>query len=171
MEKIIAKDKKHLKQLIKEAIEKWGNCCDLNHIDLCEIKDLSFLFNASDFNGNISEWDVSHVENMEGMFSVSSFNGDLSKWNVSRVENMSYMFWNSSFSQEIFMWDISNVRDFTWIFEECNVPKPWWYIEDDEKRKEAIEMRKELIGLKEKISSKIKNKEENNVIVNRRLKI
>ena len=31
------------------------------------------LFKDSDFNGDISKWDVSNVRNMEGMFKLCSF--------------------------------------------------------------------------------------------------
>lgn len=44
---------------------------------------MSDLFYYSEFNGDISKWDVSNVENMNSMFEESSFNGDISKWDVS----------------------------------------------------------------------------------------
>jgi surface protein len=36
------------------------------------------LFNWSEFNGDISKWDVSNVTNMKHMFKDSLFNGDIS---------------------------------------------------------------------------------------------
>ena len=48
---------------------------------------MSNLFLDTDFNGDISKWNVSNVTNMESMFADSNFNGDISKWNVSNVTN------------------------------------------------------------------------------------
>jgi surface protein len=36
------------------------------------------LFMGSEFNGDISMWDVSNVTNMDRMFMDSEFNGDIS---------------------------------------------------------------------------------------------
>ena len=48
---------------------------------------------CTNFNGDLSEWNVSRVEVMNGMFEgCSNFNSDLSKWNVSNVKYMSGMF-------------------------------------------------------------------------------
>ena len=48
---------------------------------------------ASDFNGNISGWNVSAVTGMGGMFwGAEKFNSDLSGWNVSGVTDMHRMF-------------------------------------------------------------------------------
>jgi len=38
---------------------------------------------------------------MEDMFSYSEFNGDISQWNVSNVTSMSCMFLNSKFNGDI----------------------------------------------------------------------
>ena len=38
------------------------------------------MFEKSQFNGDISNWDVSNVTNMSEMFYLSKFNGDISKW-------------------------------------------------------------------------------------------
>ena len=53
---------------------------------------MSSLFEYSDFNGDISKWDVSNVTNMEDMFFRSEFNGDILNWDVSNVTNMASMF-------------------------------------------------------------------------------
>ena len=53
------------------------------------------MFFNSQFNGDISKWDVSNVTNMSCMFDYNSqFNGDISKWDVSNVTDMSNMFFN-----------------------------------------------------------------------------
>lgn len=82
---IIAKDKKHPKALIREAIKKDGYFCDLNFIDVSKITDMSGIMDSG-FNGDISEWDVSNVTNMSRMFDCSKFNGDISKWNLHRID-------------------------------------------------------------------------------------
>ncbi|MDZ7716289.1 MAG: BspA family leucine-rich repeat surface protein [Balneolaceae bacterium] len=44
--------------------------------------------NASNFNNDISSWDVSSVTNMEAMFlDASSFNQDISVWCVSNISS------------------------------------------------------------------------------------
>lgn len=61
------KDKDELIQIIEDTIKKEGRHCNLNFIDTSKITDMSYLFKNSDFNGNISEWDVSNVENAAWM--------------------------------------------------------------------------------------------------------
>lgn len=45
-----------------------------------------------EFNGDISQWDVSNVTSMRGMFYNSHFKGDISKWNMSKVIEKDGMF-------------------------------------------------------------------------------
>jgi len=89
---IVAKNKKHLSQLIKEKIRLNGDSCDLNHIDVSKIKDMSSLFSWTKFNGNISQWNTSKATNMSSMFSNSAFNQDISQWDTSNVTDMNSMF-------------------------------------------------------------------------------
>ena len=51
--------KSELQDIIKSRTKKEGNNCNLNDIDVSLIDDMSYLFAQSNFNGNISEWDVS----------------------------------------------------------------------------------------------------------------
>ena len=88
--------------------------------DVSNIKNMSFIFMMSGFNGDISKWNVSNVENMAGMFHQSCFNGDISKWNVSNVENMEGMFHQSCFNGNISKWNVSNVENMDGMFYHCH---------------------------------------------------
>ena len=122
-------NKKELEKLIKQRMKEQGPNCDLNDIDVSEIKDMSALFYNSEFNGDISKWDVSNVTNMDSMFEGSEFNGDISKWNVSRVKDMHSMFYNSSFDGDISKWNVSRVKDMSYMFVGSPLEgnEPSWY--------------------------------------------
>ena len=158
MKIIRPKSKDELKVEINRAIKKNGNAVDLNYIDTSEITDMSCLFENSDFNGDISKWDVSNVTNVSHMFyhaksfnqdiskwdvsnvtdmshlfrSTNSFNQDISKWDVSNVTNMSYMFYNAiSFNQDISSWDVSNVKNTSYMFYYSKIEESakFWFPE------------------------------------------
>ena len=50
--------------------------------ELINDTDMSMMFSRSQFNGDISRWNVGNVIDMSWMFSESQFNGDISQWNV-----------------------------------------------------------------------------------------
>jgi surface protein len=73
---------------------------------------------ATTFNGDISEWDVSSVTNMEGMFSrASAFNGDISNWDVSSVTNINSMFDGATAFEQTLCWDLTSVVERDFMFD------------------------------------------------------
>ena len=159
--------KNELQDIIIKRIKKFGPECDLNDIDVSHIHDMSYLFDANtyagghkifeDFNGDISQWNMSNVKDIDFMFRYCRrFNGDIRQWDVSNVISMRGVFmscekfncdisgWNTenvvymtamfygckSFNYDLSRWDVSNVRDMNCIFwGGCEIQiKPNWYI-------------------------------------------
>lgn len=76
---------------------------------------------ASAFNGNISNWDVSRVVEMSGVFNGSPFNQNISNWDVSQVTIFSSMFFAAeSFNQNIAQWDISKGTNMRTMFSQAS---------------------------------------------------
>ena len=119
------KTKDELKDIIDKRIESEGNECNLNDIDTSNIIDMSWLFEASNFNGDISKWNVSNVKRMDNMFANSNFNGDISNWDVSNVTSMYGMFYKSEFNGDISNWDVSNVKFKLYMFDECPIEEKY----------------------------------------------
>ena len=114
------KTREELKELIQELIEERGNKADLNDIDTSEITDMSELFYGSNFNGDISCWNVGNVKYMQHMFRWSYFDGDISNWDVSNVMSMIYMFYESDFTGkngDISQWDVSHLKYMEGMFK------------------------------------------------------
>jgi surface protein len=91
--------------------------------DLTSTEDLSGMFrNATSFNRDISDWDVSNVTDMSLMFKeASSFNQDISSWDLSNVTNMSEMFMQArEFNSAIGGWNVSSVTDMSGMFDEAD---------------------------------------------------
>ena len=119
------KTKEELKNIIKKRIREQGPNCDLNDIDVSLITDMSYLFDYSKFNGNISKWNVSNVKDMIGMFAYSEFNKDISSWNTSKVEDMYGCFTYSKFNQDISKWKINKDCDTSHMFIECSIEEEY----------------------------------------------
>ena len=121
---IVIANRAELLESISMHISKYGNYVNLNHLDVSNVTDMSLLFlQESDFNGDISQWDVSRVIDMEGMFCNSQFNGDLSRWNVSNVTNMINMFSGAQFDGDISEWLLHPDLECYFVFDEYH-PSP-----------------------------------------------
>jgi surface protein len=117
-------DDSDIESIITAEVERLGNNADLNHILTESVTDMESLFtgkNLGNFNGDISNWDVSSVTNMNSMFAGNTFfNQDLSSWDVSSVTNMSFMFnGSSSFNQNLSSWDVSKVEFIDEMFNDA----------------------------------------------------
>ncbi len=89
-------------------ITQWGEWPGLTHLNFLgdaaltkvpttlpsTVRNVANMFrNASTFNQDLSEWNVSEVQDMGGMFiDATVFNQPLNGWNVGKVENMVDMF-------------------------------------------------------------------------------
>ena len=74
------KTNNELKELIDKLIKERGNKADLNDIDTSEITNMYALFCKSEFNGDISNWNVSNVKTMNSMFYGSPIEKNPPKW-------------------------------------------------------------------------------------------
>ena len=100
--KYFPQTRKELKEIILQRIKDEGNEVDLNDIDVSKITDMSNLFEGTDFNGNISQWDVSNVTDMTYMF-----------------------YWCKKFNKDISNWDVSNVKGKLFIFDNCPIKEKY----------------------------------------------
>ena len=93
---------------------------DLSTWNVSKVTDMSYMFaDATSFNGTLSGWDVSSVTVIYNMFEgATSFNQDISGWNVSSVTDMDDMFKGAtSFNQDISGWNVSGVTDMNEMFK------------------------------------------------------
>jgi len=111
---------------IKSALEMFRSATQITEFSQSDwfddvsgsVTDMGWMFRgASDFNQDISGWDVSSVTSMLGMFwFASQFNQDIGNWNVSKVTNMGSMFRDTPFNQDIGNWDVSKVTSMGSMF-------------------------------------------------------
>jgi len=79
------------------------------------------MFRESDYNGDLSAWDMSKVVSTWDMFKDAGFNNpSINHWDLSSMDNMETMFGgvNCAFNQDISGWDVSNVVNMQNLFKE-----------------------------------------------------
>src|SRR3989339_342551 len=102
--------------MFRDATNFNGNISNWN---ISKISDTWYMFAyAISFNQNLTNWDTSKVINMDHMFyNATSFNGNISNWNTSSVTDMNNMFYNAtSFNQDLSNWDVSSVTNMDNMF-------------------------------------------------------
>ena len=116
------KDSNQLREMIMDAV-KDDLEADLNFIDTSLITSMNSLFDDIDFDGDISNWDVSSVHDMAYMFWRSNFTGKnspgMNNWDVSNVLSMDSMFEQSKFEQDISGWEIDPSCSVEAMFAHC----------------------------------------------------
>jgi len=112
-----------IRQIVEDEIDRLGKDADLNHIDVSQVTSMRGLFVNTDFQGDISQWDVSNAKYMSYMFyGCTKFNSDISKWNVGKVTDMDYMFkFCTNFNQDLSKWDVRNVKTRDIMFYYCPI--------------------------------------------------
>ena len=119
-----------------QSIANWdlSNVTDISYIfldtkidiplnwDLSNILRITSVFEQTNFNQDISDWDISSAEYINGLFfNNESFNQDISNWNTSNVTSMNRTFLAArSFNQNVSNWDVSNVTDMQFMFGSAN---------------------------------------------------
>ena len=97
---------------------------DISNWDVSNVTDMSVMFQAANsFNQDISNWDVSNVTDMRLMFRKAiAFNKPIGSWNVSNVTNMSNMFEGAiAFNQPNGSWNVSNVTNMSNMFQDTQL--------------------------------------------------
>ncbi len=128
-DQFIATDRNDLWREIGRCIAEDGYQCDLNHIDVSQIRDFSDLFyNFSDFDGDISDWNMKNAENTRNMFYSSKYtgqNGDISDWEVDNVRFAGRMFYGSKYDGDISRWNLKSldVRNSVQMIANCPLAK------------------------------------------------
>ena len=92
---------------------------DISSWDVSNVNSMAFMFaSARKFNQDISNWDVGYVNQMESMFEgASSFNCDISNWVIASGCNLRKMFAGAlSFNQPIGKWNVRGYCDISYMF-------------------------------------------------------
>lgn len=107
---IVVQSTDELHGAVLDAMQKDGHKADLNHIDVSSIRVFDGLFSNSQFEGDISKWNMGRAISVDGMFRDCPFTGDISNWNMQNVESAKSMFMRSGFSGDISRWNVRKLE-------------------------------------------------------------
>ena len=100
---------------------------DISLWNVAGVMDMSHMFKgARSFDQPIGNWQTSLVTTMAHMFDgAAAFNHEIASWDVSNVETMSHMFHGAvAFNQPLEAWDTSRVADMTALFSNAESFNP-----------------------------------------------
>ena len=121
-------------QMFNYAFENCTNLIDVpSSLPSTVINTSGMFFYATNFNDDISNWDVSNLGDMYSMFQLAtSFNQPIGNWNMSNVTSLRQMFvFATSFNQPIGNWNVANVNDMSDMFSHAvnfNQPLGNWNV-------------------------------------------
>mgnify|MGYP000194145818 FL=1 len=104
---------------LTELKAKIANDEDVRYVNTSYLTDMSYLFqNKTEFNQDISKWDISRATTLRGMFiNAHKFNQNIASWDTSNVIHMGDMFnMTKEFNQDIGAWDTSKVTNMASMF-------------------------------------------------------
>ena len=98
--------------------------CDLSGWNVHNLENAEMMFSrCENFKGTgLDKWDVSNLKIASAMFSSCiNLNVDLSNWNTSNIHNIDRMFYKcSNMNFDASNWDVSNVSNAYGVFGYCN---------------------------------------------------
>lgn len=102
------------------CINLTGNAIDTP--DLSNLTNMHAMFSYTNFNQDISDWDISNVTVLGSLFAFNPvFNQDLGSWNTENVITMAWMFHNAeAFNQDISNWNVGNVNTMEGMFKNAS---------------------------------------------------
>jgi surface protein len=91
---------------------------------LLDNTDITGCFDSTQFNSNISIWNISRIRNLSllNLFANSTFNNSsINNLNISSITQLNSMFMaNTTFNQPLNNWNTSNVGDMQYLFSGAN---------------------------------------------------
>lgn len=111
----------NVRQSLLDELKRVGTDADLNRFDVSEVTKMEYIFEDTDFSGDVSKWNVSNLTNALGLFKgCKNFNSDLSRWDVRNLKYASEMFSEcENFNQDLSRWQIDSIETAEHMFFKC----------------------------------------------------
>ena len=98
---------------------------------MSNVENFEAMFYNSNFNQDISSWDISSSTSIRAMFEYTNFNYDVGDWDTSSVTDMDYIFNEAiNFNQDLSGWCVTNISSEPFKFATSSAllagNKPIW---------------------------------------------